>query len=169
MRKGLLILAVAVLAMLQTAWAYDFSATSPSGHTLYYEIISGTENIATVTETSYSIKNLKLGKYNYSVRSVNGSKYSEYVDGSVELVAKDIDSIQIGQERTQTGIGDPVSSETIPFGFNMGTTAYSWVEIPYSASLFEEGLYNILILPFYVSKLLPQMHRKEPWKMQLQI
>lgn len=104
-----------------------------------YEIISGTENIATVTETSYSIKNLKLGKYEYSVRSVNGSKYSDYVDGSVELVAKDIDSIQIGQERTQTGIGDPVSSETIPFGFNMGTTAYSWVEIPYSASLFEEG------------------------------
>ena len=39
MRKGLLILAVAVLAMLQTAWAYDFSATSPSGHTLYYEIL----------------------------------------------------------------------------------------------------------------------------------
>ena len=31
MRKRLLTLAVAVLAMLQTAWAYDFSATSPSG------------------------------------------------------------------------------------------------------------------------------------------
>ena len=48
MRKGLLILAVAVLAMLQTAWAYDFSATSPSGHTLYYEIISGTTNVGVV-------------------------------------------------------------------------------------------------------------------------
>lgn len=105
-----------------------------------YEIISGTENIATVTETSYSIKNLKLGKYSYSVRSVNGSKYSDYVDGSVELVAKDIDSIQIGQERTQTGTDDAVSSETIPFGFTTNmSSAYSWVEIPYSASLFEEG------------------------------
>ena len=49
MRKGLLILAVAVLAMLQTAWAYDFSATSPSGHTLYYEIISGTTNVGVVS------------------------------------------------------------------------------------------------------------------------
>ena len=48
MRKGLLTLAVAVLAMLQTVWAYDFSATSPSGHTLYYEIISGTTNVGVV-------------------------------------------------------------------------------------------------------------------------
>ncbi len=48
MRKRLLTLAVAVLAMLQTAWAYDFSATSPSGHTLYYEIISGTTNVGVV-------------------------------------------------------------------------------------------------------------------------
>ena len=48
MRKGLLILAVALTAVLQTAWAYDFSATSPSGHTLYYEIISGTTNVGVV-------------------------------------------------------------------------------------------------------------------------
>lgn len=114
----------------------------------YYEIIRGTEDVATdiefiatnVTETSYFIKNLDLGTYNYGVRSVNGSKSSEYVYGSVELVRKDIDSIQIGQERTQTDIGDPVSSETVPFGFSMNmSSAYSWVEIPYSASLFEEG------------------------------
>ena len=49
MRKRLLTLAVAVLAVLQTAWAYDFSATSPSGHTLYYEIISGTTNVGVVS------------------------------------------------------------------------------------------------------------------------
>ena len=48
MRKGLLTLVIALTAVLQTAWAYDFSATSPSGHTLYYEIISGTTNVGVV-------------------------------------------------------------------------------------------------------------------------
>ena len=66
MRKGLLILAVAVLAMLQTAWAYDFSATSPSGHTLYYEIISGTTNVGVV-------------------RPGNGNSFNNYVSGNVVI------------------------------------------------------------------------------------
>ena len=57
MRKRLLTLAVAVLAVLQTAWAYDFSATSPSGHTLYYEIISGTTNVGVVRPGTDSIYN----------------------------------------------------------------------------------------------------------------
>ncbi len=48
MRKGLLTLVLAFTAVLQTAWAYDFSATSPSGHTLYYEIITGTTNVGVV-------------------------------------------------------------------------------------------------------------------------
>ena len=65
MRKRLLTLAVAVLAMLQTAWAYDFSATSPSGHTLYYEIISGT-NVGVV-------------------RPGTGSTYDNYVTGNVVI------------------------------------------------------------------------------------
>ena len=68
MRKGLLILAVAVLAMLQTAWAYDFSATSPSGHTLYYEIISGTTNVGVV-------------------RPGTTSTYYNYVSGNVVIPA----------------------------------------------------------------------------------
>ena len=68
MRKRLLTLAVAVLAVLQTAWAYDFSATSPSGHTLYYEIISGTTNVGVV-------------------RPGTGSTYDNYVTGNVVIPA----------------------------------------------------------------------------------
>ena len=68
MRKRLLTLAVAVLAMLQTAWTYDFSATSPSGHTLYYEIISGTTNVGVV-------------------RPGTGSTYDNYVTGNVVIPA----------------------------------------------------------------------------------
>ncbi len=48
MRKGLLLLLLFALAGLSAVQAYDFSATSPSGHTLYYEIISGTTNVGVV-------------------------------------------------------------------------------------------------------------------------
>ena len=66
MRKGLLTLALVLTAMLQTAWAYDFSATSPSGHTLYYEIISGTTNVGVV-------------------RPGTGENYNNYVSGNVVI------------------------------------------------------------------------------------
>ncbi len=54
MRKRLLILALALFAVLPTAWAYDFSSTSPSGHTLCYERISGTTNVGVVRPTTSS-------------------------------------------------------------------------------------------------------------------
>ena len=66
MRKGLLTLVIALTAVLQTVWAYDFSATSPSGHTLYYEIISGTTNVGVVRPGTDSI-------------------YNNYVSGSVVI------------------------------------------------------------------------------------
>ncbi|MBR3939540.1 MAG: leucine-rich repeat domain-containing protein, partial [Bacteroidales bacterium] len=66
MRKRLLILALALFAVLQTAWAYDFSATSPSGHTLYYEIISGTTNVGVV-------------------RPGAGENYNNYVSGNMVI------------------------------------------------------------------------------------
>ena len=65
MRKGLLTLVLALTVVLQTAWAYDFSATSPSGHTLYYEII-GTTNVGVVRPGTDSI-------------------YNNYVSGSVVI------------------------------------------------------------------------------------
>ena len=68
MRKGLLTLVLALTAVLQTAWAYDFSATSPSGHTLYYEIISGTTNVGVV-------------------RPGTTSTYYNYVSGNVVIPA----------------------------------------------------------------------------------
>ena len=40
--KRLAALTFALFCCLQTALAYDFSAVSPSGHTLYYTVISGT-------------------------------------------------------------------------------------------------------------------------------
>ncbi len=67
MRKGLLTLVLALTVVLPTVWAYDFSATSPSGHTLYYEIISGT-NVGVV-------------------RPGTGLTYNNYVTGNVVIPA----------------------------------------------------------------------------------
>ena len=40
MKKVLLFFAL-FMGLFATSWAYDFSAVSPSGHTLFYKIISG--------------------------------------------------------------------------------------------------------------------------------
>ena len=66
MRKGLLTLVLALTVVLPTVWAYDFSATSPSGHTLYYEIISGTTNVGVV-------------------RPGAGENYNNYVSGNMVI------------------------------------------------------------------------------------
>ena len=68
MKKVLLFLAITISTMLSTVWAYDFSATSPSGHTLYYNIISGTTNVGVV-------------------RPGTGSTYDNYVTGNVVIPA----------------------------------------------------------------------------------
>ncbi len=45
MKKVLLFFAL-FMGLLGTSWAYDFSAVSPSGHTLYYNIIEGGVEVA---------------------------------------------------------------------------------------------------------------------------
>ena len=53
MKKLILPLLVAIFTAVQT-FAYDFSAVSPSGHTLYYSYVSKTDKAANVT---YEINN----------------------------------------------------------------------------------------------------------------
>ena len=59
--------ALCILSITQ-AWAYDFSAVSPNGHTLYYKIISGTTNVGVV-------------------RPGSGDTYNNYVSGNVVIPA----------------------------------------------------------------------------------
>ena len=66
MKKVILSLLITVCSMLSTVWAYDFSAVSPSGHTLYYEIISGTTNVGVV-------------------RPGSGNTYNNYISGNVVI------------------------------------------------------------------------------------
>ncbi len=66
--KRLIMVAAIFISGISQAWAYDFSATSPSGHTLYYEIISGTTNVGVV-------------------RPGEGNTYNNYVSGNVVIPA----------------------------------------------------------------------------------
>ena len=66
--KRLIMAAALFILSVSQAWAYDFSAVSSSGHTLYYEIISGTTNVGVV-------------------RPGSGSSYDNYVSGNVVIPA----------------------------------------------------------------------------------
>ena len=65
--KRLIMAAALFILSVSQAWAYDFSATSPSGHTLYYEIISGTTNVGVV-------------------RPGIGNSFDNYVSGNVVIL-----------------------------------------------------------------------------------
>ena len=64
--KRLIMVAAIFISGISQAWAYDFSAVSPSGHTLYYEIISGTTNVGVV-------------------RPGSGTTYNNYISGNVVI------------------------------------------------------------------------------------
>lgn len=49
MKKNLFFLVAVLMAMGQNAFAYDFSAVSPSGHTLYYKIIDSVNHYVMLT------------------------------------------------------------------------------------------------------------------------
>ena len=53
MKKLLLALAITVVAVIQPALAYDFSAVSPSGQTLYYNIV-GDNTVEVTSQNSNS-------------------------------------------------------------------------------------------------------------------
>ena len=66
MKKVLSFIAAFVLLMAfaSSAWAYDFSATAPSGQTLYYNIVNGEAHV---------------------VRPGNGNSYDNYVTGALTI------------------------------------------------------------------------------------
>ena len=108
--KRLSAIVIALCTMVHTAWAYDFSATSPSGHTLYYEIISGTTNVGVVRPgTSWT--------------------YNNYVTGNVVIPAT---VTYLGTTYSVTSIGDQaffncegLTSVTIPNSVtSIGSSAF---------------------------------------------
>ena len=97
--KRLSAIVIALCTMVHTVWAYDFSATSPSGHTLYYEIISGTTNVGVVKPVasfgSYIAGNVVIPNtvtYNsvtYTVtelRAVGGCGTFDYCDSLISVI-----------------------------------------------------------------------------------
>ena len=89
-----------------------------------YNIYEGTNLVANVTETTYTVKNLTIGQHCFTIKGVNGPKESTGVEACATLVAKELESIIIGS----TGEGD---SQTAPMAL---FTKDSWVEQLYKAS-----------------------------------
>ena len=90
-----------------------------------YNVYEGSDLIANVTETTYTVRNLSLGTHCFTVTGANGPKESEATEElCVNLVAKAVESITIGT----TGDGD---SQTAPMAL---FTQNSWVEQLYTAA-----------------------------------
>ena len=90
-----------------------------------YNIYEGTNLVAAEVEgTEYTIKNLALGQYCYTIKGVNGPKESTGVNACATLVAKPVESITIGSP-------DDKDSQTAPMAL---FTQDSWVEQVYTAT-----------------------------------
>ena len=90
-----------------------------------YNVYEGSDLIANVTETTYTVRNLSLGTHCFTVTGANGPKESEATEElCVNLVAKEVSSVTVGT----TGNGD---SQTAPMAL---FTQNSWVEQLYTAA-----------------------------------
>ncbi|MBR5215027.1 MAG: T9SS type A sorting domain-containing protein [Bacteroidales bacterium] len=94
-----------------------------------YNVYQGSELIANVATTSYTVKNLVPGEYYFSVKGANGPKESEAVGANVTIVAKTLASVTIGQTFDGESFTAPMSL------LNPGEPAKldSWVEQLYTA------------------------------------
>ena len=71
--KRLIMVAAIFISGISQALAYSFSAVSPSGHTLYYEILRGTTNVGVVRpgdNISYNNYCLVLKKVDTKVNKI---------------------------------------------------------------------------------------------------
>jgi len=138
---------VTLTAVLQTAWAYDFSATSPSGHTLYYEIISGTTNVGVVrpgTGSAYNTYN------NYVTGNVvipatvvyNNTTYNVTELRSIYVVSSGYDYGSFDGCSGLTSITIPNSVTTIGGYAFYGCTGLTSVIIPNSVTTIEHYAFS---------------------------
>ena len=138
MKKVILSLIIAVSTMISTVCAYDFSAVSPSGHTLYYEIISGATNVGVI-------------------RPGSGSTYNNYVSGNVvipDTVSYNGTTYNVTEFRivgtygtfencsSLTSITIPNSITSIGYSAFSGCSSLTSVTIPNSATSIEDYAFS---------------------------
>ena len=116
--KRLIMAAALFILSVSQAWAYDFSAVSSSGHTLYYEIIRGTTNVGVV-------------------RPGLGSTYDNYVTGNVVIPAT------VSYNGTTYNVTELISiynsnNPDYDYGSFVGCTGLTSVTIPNSVTTIGE-------------------------------
>ena len=106
MKKKILMIWIALLAVsFASAQTYDFSATAPSGQTLYYKIVSGEAHV---------------------VRPGTGSSYNNYVTGSLTIPSS------VSNEGTTYAV--TTLDTTGGYGAFDGCSGLTSVTIPYSVT-----------------------------------
>ena len=119
MKKVLLFFAL-FMGLFATSWAYDFSAVSPSGHTLFYEIISSGVKV-TNEFSNHTYSNAPTGTLTIPSSVVyNGNTYSvTSIDNSAFTGCSGLTSVTIPNSVTSIGVGafsycSGLTSFTIP-------------------------------------------------------
>ena len=96
-----------------------------------YNVYEGSDLIANVTETTYTVRNLSLGTHCFTVTGANGPKESEATEElCVNLVAKEVSSVTVGT----TGDGDSFTAPMSLINPVNPAKLDSWVEQLYTAA-----------------------------------
>lgn len=128
MKRIVLLFLLVLISVCQSAFAYDFSAVSPSGHTLYYSIsYSYYGNSVTVTSSDYITGDLVIPS---SVTN-NGTTYYVEAIGAYAFAYQHMSSVVIPNTVTSIGeyafSGCDMTSVTFPFNasYTIGWGAFS--------------------------------------------
>lgn len=129
-----------LLAAVPSAWAYDFFAVSPSGHTLYYTILSGGNNVAVTspndqaTEGSHTWDGFAKPAGDLVIPesvSHNGKKYTVSAIATAFYLCTELTSVTLPESITVIGKNAFRGCESM-----QGTLV-----IPHSVEIIEEGAF----------------------------
>lgn len=128
MKRIVLFFLLVLISVFQSAFAYDFSAVSPSGHTLYYSIdYSYYGNYVTVTSSDWISGDLVIP----SSVTHNGTTYYVEAIGAYAFAYQHMSSVVIPNTVTSIGeyafSGCDMTSVTFPFNasYTIGWGAFS--------------------------------------------
>ena len=139
MRKQLSLLVLLVLAAAGSAHAYDFSAVTSSGHTLYYNIVSGGAEVTYPSYSPYTVDSY----WSYTTKPTGAL----VIDSTVNRGGTTYSVTSIGSHAFEgctgiTSVTIPNSVTSIAYHAFYGCTGLTSVTIPNSVTSIGEGTFS---------------------------